>query len=109
MSATDPKTYAKFEAAQHRARQLGRPLVELLEANGLLMSEARIHSIQVQLLADLIRRFERKNPNQLMSFYTSREGALGRADGTAAEMYAAVELWLDTYRTYLVEKRLEEI
>ena len=111
MSATDPVTYAKYQAAVAKSRRLGRPLVEVLEADGLLATEARVHSIQVQLLADVLRRFERQSPNRLMSFYTSKLDATGtgRVEGTGAEMFAAVELWLETVHKHLVNKELKEL
>lgn len=111
MSATDPATYAKFQAAVTKSRRLGRPLVEILEADGLLTTEARIHMIQVEVLADVIRRFEKQSPNRLMSFYTGKLDASGhgRVEGTGAEMFAAVEMWLQTLQKYLVNKELEEL
>lgn len=99
----DVVTYGKFLAAEQRAKELGLSLAEILDRQHLLLTEKRNEIIVTDTLNDLARRFERQSPNKLMSFY------YGRVEGTSAEMFSAVEMWLDAVRQNWLKKTLEDL
>lgn len=90
MPPIDPNTFDRYHEAVARAQELGMSVVELLDRRELLLTAARRKAIQMELLEDLIRRFELQTPNKLLMFH------LGHPKGSASEMKDAVEEWLIT-------------
>lgn len=86
----DPATFDKFQDACTVAQRTGFNLAEVLDGRGLLLTDKRRHDIEMRVLDDLVRRLSLQAPNKLLAWYQ------GRADGTAAEMLAAVQAWVDT-------------
>ena len=85
----DPDTYFKYEQAHERAKELGLAASEVLDRSGVLLTVKRRHDIEVQTMEDVSRRLRRQSAAKLMSFY------YGRNEGTAAEMFEAIQQWLD--------------
>lgn len=85
----DPQTYGKFLEAQEQAREWGMPLMEVLDRRRLLVTQKREHDITVTALEGMLRRLGRQSPNKIMAYY------YGRVDGTAMEMFSAVQMWLE--------------
>lgn len=99
----DPNTFDRFNDAVQTAQRMGAHLSEVLDARQLLLTETRRHRLQLEVLEDLLRRFERQSPNKLMSFY------MQRPDGTSAEMFAAVQSWLEAVVRHASNKTLEDL
>lgn len=99
----DPETFEFYEKAFNLAKRRGLTLVETLDRADLLVTEARRHEIKVQGVEDMFRRLDRQSPNKLMSHY------YGRVDGTPAEMFEAVKLWLEAVVRNLANKTLEDL
>lgn len=101
--AIDADFYQRYLRAEERAKELGLPLVEVLDRNGLLTTKARVHNIEVRVAEDLSRRVDRQNPNKLMSFYVNKP------DGSGYEMFEAVKLWFETVVRNLANGTLEDL
>lgn len=99
----DPQTYERFILAEQRAKQLGMPLMEVLDRAQLLLTEHRRHRLQTEALDDLLRRFDRQSPNKLLAHVYSR------GDGTAGEMFEAMKIWLELVVSKFANKTLEEL
>ena len=99
----DPETYRRFLLAEQRAKDLGMALPEVLDRAQLLLTQARRHAIEVGIMEDLYRRFDRQSPNKLLSHY------LNRADGTANEMFEATKVWLEIVLRHQANNTLEEL
>lgn len=84
----DTETYQRFLDAEAAAKERGLSLVEALEYRRLLLTQKLEREIAVKSLEDALRRLEMQSPNRLMSFYYQR------VDGTSAEMFEAVKMWL---------------
>lgn len=85
----DQGTFERFAQAVDTSKRMGASLVEVLDARDLLLTKKRRHQLQMEVLEDLVRRLERQSPNKLMSFY------MQRPEGTSAEMFAALQRWLE--------------
>ncbi len=101
--AVDQETYSQFLVAEKRARDLGLSLVEVLDRAGLLLTQQRRHNLTVQAVEDTYRRYERQAPHKLMSYY------LHRPDGSSAEMFEAVRIWLEIVCRNMANKTLEDL
>lgn len=99
----DQVTYDRYLEAAFLAKRNGYFLAEVLDKRRLLLTEGLELDIQLKVLDDLIRRLDRQSANKLMSYY------LGRTEGTAAEMLAAVKQWVDTVRQHVANGTLEEL
>ncbi len=99
----DPETYRRFLLAEKRAKDLGMSLMEVLDRAQLLLTDKQRHSIQVTAVEDVYRRLDRQSPNKLMSHY------LGRADGTATEMFEATKIWFEIVLRHQANGTLEEL
>lgn len=99
----DQKTYDQFLQAERRAKELGLPLIEVLDRAELLLTPRRRHLLQVQAAEDVTRRLDRQSPNKLMAHYYQR------VDGTPAEMFAAMQQWFDAVVRNFANKTLEEL
>jgi hypothetical protein len=99
----DPETYKRFLQAERRAKELGLPLIEVLDRAELLLTPQRRHLLQVQATEDVTRRLDRQSPNKLMAHYYQR------VDGTPAEMFAAMQQWFDAVVRNFANKTLEEL
>lgn len=85
----DPPTYSRYVEAEILARNLGMSLPEVLDRKRLLWTVKREHDTKVEALEDLLRRLDRQSPNKIMAYF------YGRADGTAMEMFTALQQWLE--------------
>lgn len=99
----DPATYGRYQEAEALAKRRGLALSEVLDSRRLLLTPARQHQIEVKILEDLLRRLDRQTPNKIMSYY------LGRVDGTPAEMFAAMQQWLEAVVRNQANKTLEDL
>lgn len=99
----DIYTAEKFAKAQETASVHGLALLEVLDGQALLLTEKRRREIETDVLDDLMRRLDRQTANKLMSFYH------GRTDGTPAEMFAAVKLWVEAVLRNLAQNTLEDL
>lgn len=99
----DQGTYDRFLQAERRAKELGLPLIEVLDRAELLLTPQRRHRLQVQAIEDVTRRLDRQSPNKLMAHYYQR------LDGTSAEMFAAMQQWFETVVRNFANKTLEEL
>lgn len=101
--AVDPSTYEKFIQAEQRAKDLGLSLIEVLDRAGVLLTSKRKHDIEIEVIRDLERRLEVQAPHKLMSFYC------GKPTGTSAEMFSAVQQWVETIAQARVSGTLEDM
>ncbi len=99
----DPETYRRYLLAEKRAKDLGMSVMEVLDHAQLLLTEKRRHNLQVQALEDLLRRLDRQTPNKLMAHYVNR------VDGSAAEMFEAVKVWIEIVLRHQANGTLEEL
>lgn len=99
----DPITYGKFVESEQQARQLGMSLVEVLDRRRLLVTRKREHDIAITALEELLRRLSRQSPNKLMAYYYNR------VDGTAMEMFQALQQWIETVVRNQADRTLEEL
>lgn len=99
----DPATYEQFQLAEKRAKELGLPLIEVLDRAGMLLTPERRHLIQVEAVEDMFRRLDRQSPNKLMAHF------YGRGDGTSAEMFSAAVRWFEAVVRNFANKTLEEL
>jgi len=99
----DQVTFEKYQLAQERAKELGLATIEVLDGAGVLLTTKRRHNIEVQAIQDVSRRLDRQNAAKLMSFY------YGRNEGTAAEMFEAIQQWLDLVCVNKAEGTLGEL
>lgn len=99
----DPLTYERFLLAEKRAKELGLPLIEVLDRAELLLTRERRHSLQIEAMREIERRLELQAPNKLMSYYYQR------VDGTSAEMLAAVQQWVEVIVRRFEEGTLEDL
>lgn len=86
----DQATFDRFNDAVELSKRMGASLPEVLDARDLLLTRKRRHQLQMQVLEDLLRRLALQSPNKLMSYY------IQRPEGTAAEMFAAIQEWVET-------------
>lgn len=99
----DKATYDRFLQAERRAKELGLPLIEVLDRAELLLTPQRAHQLQVRAAEDVTRRLERQSPNKLMAHYYQR------VDGTPSEMFYAMQQWFETVVRNFANKTLEEL
>ena len=99
----DQYTYDQFKLAEKRAKELGLPLIEVLDRAGLLLTVKRRHDLQVESAEEVIRRLSRQNPNKLMSYYYQR------VEGTSAEMFEAMRQWFEVVVRNFANNTLEEL
>lgn len=99
----DKETFDRYTAALTDAQHMGAAAVEVLDARRLLLTRDREHSIRVEVLDDMLRRLDRQTANKLMSFYH------GRTDGTPAEMFEAMKLWLEAVTRNLANRTLVDL
>jgi hypothetical protein len=99
----DASTFEKFQDACTTAQRTGFNLAEVLDGRGLLLTEKRKHDIEMRVLDDLVRRLSVQAPNKLLSWYQ------GRAEGTAAEMFAALQSWVETVVRNVEKGTLEDL
>lgn len=99
----DPKTYRAFQDARNVARTGGQDLGEVLDRRQLLLTPQRRHEIEAEAFRELGRRLGKQDPAKLLRFYFDRE------TGTAAEMFMAMQQWIDTLVRAVVDGRLEEV
>jgi hypothetical protein len=101
--AIDEATYQRYLVAEKAARDRGLALAEVLDQAGLLLTDRRRHNLRVEAVEDVWRRFDRQSPNRLMSFYNQR------VDGTSAEMFEAIKVWLEVLARNLANRTLEDL
>jgi hypothetical protein len=101
--AVDHDTYTRYLQAEQRAKELGLTLFEVLDHNRLLLTKKRKHNVEVAVLEDVVRRLDRQSPNKLMAHY------FNRVDGTPAEMFEALKMWLEAVYRNLANETLEEL
>lgn len=99
----DQTTYERFVEAEAFARSRGLSLVELLDGRQLLLTPVQQRRIEAEFLADLIRRYEVQSPNKLLSFYRNEPS------GSAADMFAAVQEWLEVLQQHHQQGTLTEL
>ena len=99
----DQYTYDQFKLAEKRAKELGLPLIEVLDRAGLLLTTRRRHDLQVESAEEVVRRLSRQNPNKLMSYYYQR------VEGTSAEMFEAMRQWFEVVVRNFANNTLEEL
>lgn len=99
----DQATFDRYLDAASLAKRNGYFLAEVLDSRNLLLTPQRELEIQLKVTDDLIRRLERQSVNKLMSYY------FGRTDGTAAELFYALQQWFDTVRQHMADRTLGEL
>lgn len=99
----DEKTYERFLLAERRAKELGLPLIEVLDRAELLLTRERRHSLKVEAMRDISHRLDLQAPNKIMSYYYQR------GDGTAAEMFAALQQWVEVIVRRFEDGTLEDL
>lgn len=99
----DEKTYERFLLAEKTAKKLGLPLIEVLDRAELLLTRERRHSLQVEAMRQIDRRLDLQAPNKLMSYYYQR------GDGTSAEMFAALQQWVEVIVRRFEDGTLEDL
>lgn len=97
----DQRTFEHYELAVKRAKELGLPLVEVLDRGGLLLTAKRRHDLQVEAIEDVVRRLDLQSPNKLMARWYQR------IDGTPAEMFQALQQWFEAVVRNFANKTLE--
>lgn len=85
----DVATFKQYEEIVAWCKVFGASVPEALDRKELLLTPKRRHNITITALEDLFRRLDRQTPNKIMSHF------YGRVDGTPAEMFEALKLWLD--------------
>lgn len=101
----DEATFERFQRAQRRAAALGLSLPEVLDHKDvqLLLTARRRHELRVEAARELALRFERQAPHKLMSY------RYNRVEGTAAEMFDAVQEWLEIVLRNWADNTLEPL
>lgn len=99
----DARTHERFQQAIKIARSNGLPLIEVLDRAGLLLTEQQRHNLEVTVLEDLYRRLDRQAPHKLLSYF------YGRVEGTSAEMFEAMKMWVGTVCRNHANNTLEDL
>lgn len=99
----DQGTWDKFQAASEKSRSFGLALIECLDSTHLLLTARRRHNLEISTLENLLRRLDRQSANKIMAHY------YGRTDGTPAEMFTAMQLWLEAVCRNQANETLEDL
>jgi len=87
----DPATRQRWDRAWAVAVRAGRDVAEVVDGEGLLVTSQRRTLIVAATLRDAQVTLSRLGASEVM------RARHGRVHGTPADMFGAVEFWLETY------------